>query len=103
MAKAEKNVEAVDEAVIEAPEATTGEDTQPESISLQDLQTLLQIVDLSSQRGAFRGAELTQVGVIFDKLNTFLTYVAEQQAAAEERAGTDSDESADAPVEESGE
>ena len=87
MAKAEeKNVS--EESVVEAPEGTDmgNEAQQPESISLQDLQTLLQIVDLSSQRGAFRGAEMTQVGAIFDKLNTFLTYVAEQQAAAEEGA-----------------
>ena len=87
MAKAEeKNVS--EESVVEAPEGTDmgNEAQQPESISLQDLQTLLQIVDLSSQRGAFRGAEMTQVGAIFDKLNTFLTYVAEQQAAQEEGA-----------------
>lgn len=71
--------EAVTEEAVAAPE---GE--QPESISLNDLQLLLQIVDLASKRGAFAGAELTQVGGIFDKLNTFLTYVAEQQAAAEE-------------------
>lgn len=56
----------------------------PDSISLSDLQLLLQIVDLASQRGAFRGAELTQVGAIFDKLNLFLSFIAEQQKAREE-------------------
>ena len=70
----------------EAPETQTEEFDQqaPESISLSDLQLLLQIVDLASTRGAFRGAELTQVGAIFDKLNVFLSYVAEQQEAAAE-------------------
>jgi hypothetical protein len=58
----------------------------PESISLQDLQVLLQIVDLASSRGAFRGAELTQVGAIFDKLNAFLSFIAAQQQAAKESA-----------------
>jgi hypothetical protein len=88
---AKEEVKAPEESVVQAPEAegADGELQQPESISLQDLQTLLQIVDLSSQRGAFRGAELTQVGAIFDKLNTFLTYVAEQQAAQEETAAGD--------------
>jgi hypothetical protein len=62
------------------------ESNLPESISLQDLQILLQIVDLASSRGAFRGAELTQVGTIFDKLNTFLSFIAEQQRAKEEAA-----------------
>lgn len=57
----------------------------PESISLQDLQVLLQIVDLASSRGAFRGVELTQVGAIFDKLNSFLTFIAAQQKAAQEQ------------------
>ena len=61
-------------------------DSVPESISLQDLQVLLQIVDLASSRGAFRGAELTQVGAIFDKLNTFLSFIAEQQKARDEEA-----------------
>lgn len=63
---------------VETAEST--ERTVPDSISLNDLQVLLQIVDLASQRGAFRGAELTQVGAIFDKLNAFLTFISEQQA-----------------------
>lgn len=99
MAKAEEKVIVSEESVVDAPELEGMDtDAQPESISLQDLQTLLQIVDLSSQRGAFRGAELTQVGVIFDKLNTFLTYVAEQQASAAEAAegeGSTEEETAD--------
>lgn len=60
------------------------EQAVPESISLGDLQTLLQIVDLASGRGAFRGAELTQVGAIFDKLNAFLSFIAEQQRSKAE-------------------
>jgi hypothetical protein len=60
------------------------EQAVPESISLADLQILLQIVDLASARGAFRGAELTQVGAIFDKLNAFLSFIAAQQQAQEE-------------------
>lgn len=67
----------------DTPEQTQEPQDAPESISLNDLQLLLQIVDLASSRGAFRGAELTQVGGIFDKLNVFLSYVAEQQEAAE--------------------
>lgn len=63
---------------------TQAQESVPESISLQDLQVLLQIVDLASSRGAFRGAELTQVGAIFDKLNAFLSFIAEQQKARAE-------------------
>lgn len=69
-----------------APEDNAETSATPESISLQDLQVLLQIVDLASSRGAFRGAELTQVGAIFDKLNSFLSFIAAQQQAAKEQA-----------------
>ena len=85
----------------DAPEGTpegTPEGQVPESIGLQDLQLLAQIVDLASQRGAFRGNELTQVGVVFDKLNAFLGYVGEQQAqAAEAQAEAGDGEEAPAP------
>ncbi len=69
---------------VDAPALEQTEKAVPDSISLNDLQVLLQIVDLASQRGAFRGAELTQVGAIFDKLNAFLTFIAEQQKARDE-------------------
>lgn len=84
---AKKKVEAVETAATEQVEKTV-----PDSISLNDLQLLLQIVDLASQRGAFRGAELTQVGAIFDKLNAFLTFIAEQQKAKEESAQEETNE-----------
>lgn len=89
MAKTKK-VETMNEQTTNTQEINTQETTAPESvpksISLQDLQLLLQIVDLASSRGAFRGAELTQVGNIFDKLNTFLSFIAEQQQAKVEPA-----------------
>jgi hypothetical protein len=74
---------------MEEQKVETQENNVPESISLQDLQVLLQIVDLASSRGAFRGPELTQVGAIFDKLNSFLTFISQQQrekAEAEAKA-----------------
>ena len=69
---------------VEMPEGTeeaVADAGTPESINLTDLGTLLQIVDLATQRGAFRGAELSQVVAVFDKLNTFLSYVQGQQDA----------------------
>ena len=80
MAKAKK--EEVVEQVEAAPEveATAQEDT---SISLNDLQVLANIVDLATQRGAFRGNELSQVGAVFDKLSAFLAQVAAAQAEQE--------------------
>ena len=80
-----------------APEVPAEEGQQvPESIGLNDLQLLAQIVDLATQRGAFRGNELSQVGGVYDKLSNFLGYVAEQQAQAQE---ADSEAPAEAPAE----
>ena len=96
---ANEKVTNVEEQVEEQAIPEAGQDV-PESISLVDLQTLLQIVDLASQRGAFRGAEMTQVGAIFDKLNAFLSYVAAQQEAnAEANAEEGDSEEAEASAE----
>jgi len=89
--KTKAEAEAVTEEV--APAEAPAEGTPPESIGLQDLQLLAQIVDLASQRGAFRGNELTQVGAVFDKLSTFLNYVNEQNQAEE-----GAEESTEAPA-----
>ena len=53
-------------------------------ITIADLDTLKNIVDLASTRGAFRGAELTQVGAIYDKLTAFLDAIVAQAKAQEE-------------------
>ena len=97
-----KKTEATAETV--APETTvdtnvnTDETQVPDSIGLADLQILAQIVDLSTQRGAFRGNELTQVGAVYDKLTTFLNYVAEANAKKEAEQGAEA--TAETPAEE---
>jgi hypothetical protein len=97
MANSKKTeAEAVNEEVASAETEAPAEGSTPESIGLQDLQLLAQIVDLASQRGAFRGNEMTQVGTVFDKLTTFLNFVAEQNAANEE---AEADSEAEAPAE----
>ena len=60
--------------------------TQPTGIQIGDLQTVLNIIDLASQRGAFKANELTQVGSIADKLSGFLGQVAKQ---AKDKADAD--------------
>lgn len=45
---------------------------QPVNLSINDIQNLLIIVDLATQRGAFRGAELGQIGQVFDRVNAFV-------------------------------
>jgi uncharacterized protein YggE len=59
--------------------------TQPvQPITVADLDALRSIIDLAATRGAFQGAELSQVGAVYDKLTTFLnSVVAQAQASAE--------------------
>ena len=81
------NTEIVDEAVAPegAPEGSP-EGAQGPALSLDELSMLMQIVDLAVQRGAFRGNEISQVGAVFDKLNSFLGAVAQANQPAEGEA-----------------
>jgi hypothetical protein len=62
----------------------TVENTTPESanaspqLSIQDLQNLRAIIDLAVRRGAFGASEVSSVGQVYDRLNTFLVAVAPQ-------------------------
>jgi hypothetical protein len=42
------------------------------TLTITDLATLRNIVDLASTRGAFRANELREVGEVFDRLNQFV-------------------------------
>ena len=52
-------------------------------ITVVDLDLLRNIVDVATSRGAFRGAELTLVGEVYDKLTKFLEAVVAQAQAQE--------------------
>lgn len=52
-------------------------------LTIQDLGNLRAVIDVASQRGAFRAAEMAAVGATFNKLNDFLNAVAPQQPAEE--------------------
>ena len=60
-------------------------------ITIADLDTIKNIIDLACTRGAFRGAELSQVGTVYDKLSVFLQAVIEQ-AKAQEAANAEAGE-----------
>jgi hypothetical protein len=57
----------------EAP--ITNQQTPDSVINLNDLQNVLVVIDLASNRGAFRGPELQPVGQLYDKINRFLQSV----------------------------
>ena len=58
---------------------------QATGLQISDMQTVLNIIDLASTRGAFRSNELSQVGAIADKLGAFLQQI-NAQAEAEKKA-----------------
>lgn len=67
----------------EQVEATTDTTEQPQGpdLTVQDLQALKSIIDVASQRGAFKPNEMMTVGQTYGKLETFLAAVAQQQPA----------------------
>jgi ATP phosphoribosyltransferase len=63
------------------------------TLTITDLATLRNIVDLASTRGAFRANELREVGEIYDRLSRFIdASIAASQAQQEEQT-TDTQES----------
>ena len=75
MAKEETQVE---EAQVEE-QAVDGQ--EPVNITIADLQGLVNIIDVASARGAFRGPELAAVGTLYTKLATFLQQILGSQQA----------------------
>jgi len=67
----------------EAQATETTENTENPTIQLVDLANALRIIDVAAKRGAFEGAELSQVGAVRDKIAAFLNAVtpAEEPAA----------------------
>lgn len=63
----------------QAPEAAEAAEQQVPSLNVNDLALVANVIDLAVQRGAFKGAEASQVGAIFDKVAGFVNFVAEQQ------------------------
>ena len=67
-------------------EKTSNKDTSsPEAaksagpdLTVQDLQALKSIIDVASQRGAFKPSEMMTVGQTYTKLDQFLNAVAQQ-------------------------
>jgi hypothetical protein len=53
-------------------------------ITIADLNLLKDIVDLASTRGAFRAAEMKEIGDVYNKLASFLDAVVAQAKAQEE-------------------
>ncbi len=67
-----------------AAPAAASQEAQPQApsadLNISDLVAIKSIIEVASQRGAFKAAELEAVGKTFNKLNTFLESVAKKEA-----------------------
>ena len=65
---------------VKVPEATAPETAAPEApaapdLNVNDLTALKNIIDVATQRGAFKAAEMEAVGKVYNRLNLFLESV----------------------------
>lgn len=61
------------------PQAQEQQAQSGPDLTVQDLNALKQIIDVASQRGAFKPNEMVAVGQTYQKLEEFLAAVAAQQ------------------------
>jgi hypothetical protein len=64
-------------------ETNSPEAPQAAELTVQDLGAIKQIIDVASQRGAFKPNEMVVVGQTYAKLEAFLNAVKTQQEAAQ--------------------
>ena len=71
------------EETTQVEETATAEASQESGaeLTVQDLNAIKQIIDVASQRGAFKPNEMMTVGQTYTKLETFLAAVSQQQEA----------------------
>jgi hypothetical protein len=65
-------------AVAEEQTKAQSETQQGPDLNITDLAALRSVIDVASQRGAFKAAELEAVGKIYNKLNSFIESVAKR-------------------------
>ena len=70
------------------PVPTPGVEQAPAApdLNVSDLTGVKSIIDIATQRGAFKANELEAVGKTFNKLETFLTTVSNQQVGEQAKA-----------------
>ena len=58
----------------------------PPQITIEDLITIKNLIDVSCSRGAFKADEMSSVGEVYDKLTGFLnSVIASAQAEADQK------------------
>ena len=60
-------------------ETQAGEEQEPVQLSLQDISTFVQIIDICSKRGGFEGQEMEAVGGLRNRTVAFLNAASAEQ------------------------
>ena len=63
----------------EAPQAPATEQAKAPELSIVNLQGIKTIIDVASQRGAFKPNEMVSIGTVYNKLEVFLNAVSVAQ------------------------
>lgn len=66
--------------VADQPDTQATQQPAGPDLNVSDLVALKSIIEIATQRGAFKAAELEAVGKTFNKLNAFLDAVAKKEA-----------------------
>ena len=74
-------------------------ETEQVQLSLQDISTMVQIIDLCSKRGGFEGPELEAVGGLRNRVVTFLNAATKDGESTPEGSVPESEVMTDEPVE----
>ena len=67
-------------------EENANQEAPAQELTINDLGALKSIIDVASQRGAFKPNEMVTIGQVYNKLESFLNAVQAQQQAQPEGA-----------------
>ena len=88
MATKKKSLKKPSKATAQPTAAAQPQQAQPDptALSIGDLKNLSVILDVASSRGAFKAAEMANVGFLYNKLQAFLAKVAPEQKPEDAKA-----------------
>lgn len=75
-----EEVQKPESADVDQNSAAASQSAASTDLNVSDLVALKSIIEVATQRGAFKANELEAVGKTFNKLNTFLEAVAKKEA-----------------------
>ena len=77
--KVEDTAETTNESQVDSSHSDQAQEPQGPDLNISDLAALKSIVEVATQRGAFKANELEAVGKTFNKLNHFLESVGSKE------------------------